>query len=177
MKTIFRAFLLVSLLSLSCCRVQVRVTPQYVGVDPRAKQYVDEYLLLSARYHIGFSHNVTLGFTRIEEKHIAGLTYYMGFSREIDIDVNYWDHATDFSRRILVWHELTHAYCGRGHTYGDDKEYSDDPQDAAKRIPADGFYPDGCPVTVMFPSVLPDICAYYHYWDYIKEMFQHCEPF
>jgi hypothetical protein len=87
-------------------------------------------------------------------------------------------------RYILLFHELTHCYCGRGHDFKKGKKYTE--KRLAKVLeaaifqitgqPQPGYYEDGCPVSVMYPSVLDDECSKRHYQEYVAEMFKRCKP-
>lgn len=172
-------------LTTSCCSTaQVKLAPQYVSVDPRAQKIVDEYMLLSAQNNIQFYDKVTIGFKDINRGEVVGLCTYGGFFREIDIDISYWNRSTYMTKTTLLFHELTHCYCGRGHDYGKKKNY---PETEAARIvralqwkveggPRPGYWEDGCPVSIMYPVVADDDCVKAHYDQYVKEMFDRCRP-
>lgn len=175
------------LLFLSACTQPIpsKHHPEYVGVDPKVQTLVDEYMWLSKQNHVEFKHKVTIGFKVINEGAAVGLTSFGWSFREIDIDSTYWDHATKTSRMALVFHELTHAYCGRDHDYGNGTKYPDTEE---KRIheamewvvkggPRPGYWDDGCAVSLMYPVVLEDDCILEHYQEYTKEMFDRCDAY
>lgn len=181
--TLFRFFKVVvfslflgSLLSCAVAIVHTRLTPEYTGVDPKIVPYVNEYLELAAIQGIKFRHSVTIGFKDIQEDYVVGITNYglFGF-REIDIDATFWRESTWISRLTLVLHELDHAYCYRKHDYGDGKDY--DEENIKHPIVGEGYFKDRCPVSIMFPVILPDDCMIRHYGEYVTELFDRCEPF
>ena len=49
-----------------------------------------------------------------------GLCYYFTFKREIKIDSFFWETASEFSRRQLVFHELTHCLLNVDHVESED---------------------------------------------------------
>jgi hypothetical protein len=169
-----------------CCtfiNMGYRSTPHYHEVDPEIVPYVDAYLYLANLHGLTFHHKINVGFkdTGGDVKTPDGLVS-VGVSnrglwfREIDIDSKYWRYFTKTSQMSLVWHELTHSYCGRGHDYGDGKEYGEDGREAlndpSKR---GGFFEDNCPISLMFPIVVSDLCFNRHMYPYIEDMFQRCE--
>lgn len=170
--------------SASCSGLPIKKAPEYPGVDPRAQRYLDEYLWLSGQNHIQFDGNVSIGFRDINDGNVVGFCTYGSFFREIDIDINYWNHSSNTTRMTLLYHELTHCYCERDHDYGVDLKY---PPTDAERVaqalewqikggPRPGYWDDGCAVSVMYPVVLDDLCMRTHYQEYAKEMFDRCQP-
>lgn len=166
-------------------RMMERFTPKYSGVDPAFVPLVNEYMDLARDCGIKFKHKVTVGFMDIKDSDVIGVCHYNTFWREIDIDKDYWDRASKTSRMILVFHELSHAYCNREHDYGLGKKYDSSNMDVSIRsefiLPTrfrhnmEGFYPDGCPLTIMYPKILNDSCVLDHYAEYMVEMFNRCE--
>lgn len=155
---------------------KVRLVPKYDGVDPKLQSYTQEWLNLAKDRGITFPKGVSIGFETINKGSTVGQCWYGGFWREIDIDVGYWKILDENEKDSLLWHELTHCYCGRKHDYGKDKEYGDDVKKAAEVV--DGFYPlDGCPKSIMYPEVVDSYCIEKHLLDYETEMFDRCEPY
>jgi len=182
MRRSFLGIIAILLVSLSCG--QPGLHPEYKDVDPRASKYVEEYLWLSNYNHIHFDKKVTLGFKKIDQGDTIGLCINGGFFREVDIDQDFWSHATERSKYTLVFHELTHCYCGRAHDYGEGAMY---PEKEADRItqavqwtlnggPRPGYWDDGCPVSLMYPVLVDDDCVATHYSEYVSEMFNRCDP-
>lgn len=163
--------------------IKTKLSPEYYGVDPVIKPIVDEYLELSTRNSIAFTHKVTIGLKDIGHGRIVGLCHYGINFREIDIDKTFWDHSSYNDKRILVYHELTHCYCGRGHDYGEGKNYPEASlldifKDTIFEIKDDkGKYDDGCPLSIMYPYVLKESCFEKHLDSYTIEMFDRCNPY
>jgi len=178
----------VLLATLICCtliNMGYRSMPHYDKVDQEIAPYVNEYLYLANLRGLTFYHKINVGFkdTGDAVKMPPGLVP-VGVSnqglwfREIDIDPEYWRYFTKTGRMALVFHELTHSYCGRGHDYGDGREYGRDGREAIKNpSKADGFFEDECPISLMFPIIISDDCINRHADQYIEEMFQRCEPY
>jgi len=171
-------------LSASCATPAGKLFPEYDGVDPKAQKIVDSYLELAKDEKILFENTVTIGFKKINRGNVVGLCHYGGYFREIDVDIGYWNRSTFISQRTLLFHELTHCYCGRGHDYDDGAKYKELADSYIVEGPictvmdvSPGFYDDLCPKSLMFPSVLEDECVNKHYNEYIKEMFQRCRPY
>lgn len=52
----------------------------------------------------------------IEENEVVGQCSYNSLgTRKINIDINYWNRATDLEKEFVVFHELGHCYLGRSH--------------------------------------------------------------
>lgn len=194
--------ILILSLSLSCSTVpklpelpelpelpkMVKMAPEHTGIDPALKSYYDEYLALAKINKLDFTNKITIGFKTIDEANVVGLCTrngLMGF-REIDVDKEYWNSASMQNRATLIFHELTHCLCSRGHDFGDFQFYPE--TDAfskffttikdlcVEKTEPKGFYDDGCPLSLMYPNIVPPDCLDLHYSDYMKELFDRCEP-
>lgn len=164
------------------------MAPQYHGVDPILQEYYDLYVKLAANRGIKFSNKVTAGFTNLDDgDNVVGMCSIngiMGF-REVDIDIPYWKTASDEQRMTEVFHELTHCLCGRDHDFGPGIMYPDPDTPAVytaikdvcvDKIQPKGLYDDECPISIMYPKIVYTYCMDAHYKDYIKEMFDRCDP-
>lgn len=159
--------------------------------DPEIKTITNEFLRLSKRNNIVFENQVSIGFRDLKKykERVIGLATYGGEWREIDLDREYWEKATWLTKIALLYHELTHAYCTRRHDWAKDKKYRDPDMQAVIDLfnpempplsllwPPPGFYDDGCPLSLMHPTIIDDECTQKHYSEYVKEMFQRCDPF
>lgn len=167
----------------SCTTVNVyrdsRVFPKYSGVDPELASYVNNWLEYGSLYDIKFNHPVSIGLTDINDGATVGLTHWSSpFFREIDIDKKYWSNETQMKRIALLWHELGHAYCNRYHDYGHYKYYKHKESGAADDpSQKDGFFNDKCPISIMFPFVVPAECMVSHWQEYIDETFKNCKKY
>ena len=146
----------------ACCTIDIgarRMSPRYKGVDPELTNYVNDYTSLAKQSGIVFTHKVTIGFTDIKDDYIIGLTNYgLGF-REIDIDRQYWKGSSTMTRRILMYHELSHAYCYREHDFGEDRPYGEAKENRKNNHKGEGFFKDGCPISIMYPIIIEDDCS------------------
>ena len=187
-----RAAMLGFLLSfiVSCCAInlrKVRVVPNYSGVDPKAQTSVDEWLYMAKTRGLEFNHVVSIGFREINDGDVVGECHYSPYFREIDIDTSFWTNSTDTEKKVLLYHELTHCYCDRGHDYAEGKEYG--PQNGLDRRKdleimtikfdvLEGRYPeDYCPLSLMYPRIVDTACVMAHYNDYMSEMFDRCQEY
>ena len=172
-----------SLSLLATCCSSGKIRPEHKGVDPAFKSYVEEYMWLSAQNNILFKKDVTIGFKSLPEAAV-GMCTYGGWFREIDVDPTYWKQTTKITHLALLFHELTHCYCDRGHDYGNGVNYPASSEARLKQAikwmveggPRPGFWDDGCPTSLMFPVVVDDICMKEHYREYTTEMFNNCKP-
>lgn len=169
------------------CSINVgKLRPEYHGVDPKIAPYVQEYKRYAKLQDFEFTKEVTIGFKNINKNNTVAECYFEPGFREIDIDINYWDSMTDISRLNVMLHELSHCYCDRIHDYAEGKEYPDSFEGRQKEKRDwyinhnhhDGYYDsDNCPTSLLYPSVLDDFCTIAHFSDYVKEMFNRCEPY
>jgi hypothetical protein len=164
-------------LNLVRCANLGKIAPEYRGVDPKLEHFVKEFKELAEMQGITFKHGVSMGFKKLGGTTV-GLTTYGRSFREIDIDTEFFNNSTEITRNTLVWHELVHAYCYRGHTWGYGRVYPEYSEWHGKE-PKEGRYKDGsrCPLSIMYPSVLDDFCLLIHYGDYTTEMFRNCRPY
>lgn len=154
-----------------------RFRPEHKGVDPELQSYTNEWKSLAKDRKIEFKNEVTIGFHPLAAPVIGECFNSISF-REIDIDKDFWDNqGTELSKMILIYHELTHCYCGRSHDFAAGKEYPSGYNKPKGNETVEGFFSDHCPKSIMFPSVLPDDCTLAHYSDYVDEMFDRCEAF
>lgn len=175
-------FLLFTVLVASCSTTLLsKRHPDYVGVDPKAKSANDEFLWLSTQKHIVFKNKVTIGFKNIGHPPIIGLCNYGIWFREIDLDIQFWEKATNTTRMALVFHELSHCYCDRDHDHDNHIKYEINQLMSLfnrwrKNKPLSGYWSDGCPTSLMSPVITDDACILSHYREYIDEMFYDCKP-
>ena len=173
---------------LSCSQPQVhqiKLAPEYEGVDPRVAPYVDEYIGLANDQGITFDKKVTIGLHKIPEHQIIGWCTEAFTFREIDLDTEYFVSGSELSRKMLIFHELTHCYCDRGHDFNAGKDYPEPSNLNSLHIfprlsplkDVEGYFPDTCPLSIMHPIHIDDFCAQHHYAHYIKEMFDRCLPY
>lgn len=196
---IYPIFVLTLIMSSCSCstinlgrKVDAKSKPEHVGVDVLVQPYVDEFMALSKQKNIAFTRQVSVGIKSLDQGNIIGLCTYRRSFREIDLDVNFLMRSSELRKKALVFHELVHCYCNRGHDFGDSDAYpkaypkasifgffrnieTKIPWCLAKDPP--GYFEDGCATTIMHPTILPDECLEVHWAHYEKEMFDRCDPF
>lgn len=151
------------------------------------KVITDEYFKLSARNHIKFDKNVSIGFSKITKESVIGFCSYRPGFREIDLDGEYWDSAKWLTKVALLYHEMTHCYCGRNHDFGLGTMYPDGSlrwlidnllaRQPLTPLKPPGYLEDGCPQSIMHPIIIENSCFKKHYSYYVEEMFSRCEPY
>jgi hypothetical protein len=178
-------FIAISMFLMSCGILKIaKIKPEYTGVDPQLQSYVNEFIELAKIHDIRFYNKVTVGFKKVNEGNIIGVCHYGAFFREVDIDMDFWQNANEMDRLSLIFHELTHCYCERRHDFGKNDVY---PKNRLERYKAYwrhlmygdksyGYLKDGCPKSLMHPSLLDARCMYAHYDVYVAEMFERCDP-
>jgi len=184
--------ILAILVTLSCNHQAIphihhKHAPEYAGIDPNLQPLVDEYIDLAKKRRLAFKKHITAGFKVIDAGRVIGLCTFSEKFREVDIDIPFWNKSEGPQRRILVFHELTHCLCGRGHDYGKDKDYPSDflgkmLEDFLFRVPfrssvKPGFFADGCGMSIMTPEIASEDCIEEHEAEYLEEMFDRCEPY
>lgn len=70
--------------------------------------------------------------------------------RLIIIDKNYWNGFSYKKRQLLLWHEIGHCMFNKKHD--------------------DNLFLDGCPRSIMHPSVIPEKCIDIYYDSYILQL-------
>lgn len=155
--------------------------------NKEVKVITDEYFRLSAYNNMRFNNKVSIGFSEIERTNIIGYCTYQTDFREIDLDKVYWSRTTWLSKVALLYHELTHCYCERGHDFDEGEAYPENVLQTLLgrylvKIPLSplrpaGYMDDFCPKSVMHPIIMDDECFEKHYGYYVKEMFARCKPF
>jgi hypothetical protein len=182
-----------TVLTLSGCgnnspKIKPRFKPIHIGVDRDLQPELIEYVKLAKNNGIKFKRPITMGFADIDvvmgTGRVVGICFNHSRFKEIDIDKKQWKDHSEISRKNLLFHELTHCLCGRGHDYGDGERYQ--PLEIEKvldfihnwpfYVPRPGRYVDGCPLTIMYTHVLPDSCLQIHQTEYFTEMFNRCNP-
>jgi hypothetical protein len=190
MRTFFMLFLLLFLFACAKPPIKpVKPFPEYSTevTDPQIGSIYREFMDLSKRNNITFKHDVSIGFTKIDDGDVIGTCSYRMTFREIDLDKDFWSKASWFSKTSLLYHELTHCYCNRDHDFGEGKLYPDDSvkyllQSFFKKTTfsiykPEGYFDDNCPVSLMHPKLISDDCMRYHYNEYVEEMFKRCQPY
>jgi hypothetical protein len=93
---------------------------------------------------------------------------------KIEIDKTFWGKANFYQKRGLIYHELGHCVCKRGHPVIKKSTFLDFLTWIGiknNRYSLD----DGCPKTIMNPSLLPISCLEGHWSYYVKELFESCD--
>jgi hypothetical protein len=160
-----------------------RIVAKYKGIDGEFANFNNEYRYLAKTHGILLDNQINIGFSEIDQKRfnlktgrVIGMCIYGATFREIEIDKEYWDNASETTRMVLIYHELTHCACGRDHDYNR-KPYGDGTENKRDPKNINGYFKDGCPRSVMFPFILEDSCTLSHYDQYIDEMFDRCEAY
>ena len=164
----------------SCCTINShmsKMSPEYIGVAPKAALYVNEWLELAKKHKLKFDEEVTVGFKDIKRGPVVGLCNYGNGFREIDVDKKYWESSGDWSKKMVIFHELTHCYCDRGHDFGDGKKYPEAESLKVTNSKEDGFFEDSCALSIMSPVLPSNLCILMHYDQYVEEMFERCDPY
>lgn len=165
---------------------KTKTKPDHVGIVKEIQGFETMYSLEASLHGIYFKNHVSIGFSLIKNRKgkgtVVGLCTYGKKFREIDVDLKYWNESTWTTKRTLIYHEMTHCFCGRLHTFKNgilDEFYPDaeDIKPGPFYMIQPGYLADGCPMSIMYPYVLGDDCVKSH-WDlYDNEMFEGCSPY
>ncbi len=153
--------------------------PDHVGIEKEIVAFEIMYDFEARIRGIKFKTPVTIVVSSFKMKKgkgtVVGLCTYGKNFREIDINMQYWHKSTWMTKRTLIYHEMTHCFCGRFHTWSGG-EYPD-----AEKMPKAplqvGLLGDGCPASIMYPIVVSDDCVAKHWDMYDSEMFDGCNPY
>lgn len=89
-------------------------------IDEALQPYFDRFIAEGTNrgYEIDLTTKKIEGFLLdIQEDDVAGQCSYSPTStRKVNIDINYWENATDLEREFVVFHELGHCYLEREHS-------------------------------------------------------------
>ncbi len=120
------------------------IDPRYETVNPAFRPYVDVF-----EFH--YKQKVISGieFRELEDTAV-GTCYFKTDS--IAVDPTYWKYANETERLILILHELGHC--------------------DLRRLHIEGKFEDGCPQSLMHPTVIPNQCFERYQEYYITELFQ-----
>lgn len=150
--------------------------------NPEIKVIHNEFIKIANYYGIHFRNKVSIGFSNINEGKIIGICTYGNSFREISLDTGYWERSSWNSKVALLFHELTHCFCGRDHDFDDGIPYPDGSiKYEIRKIFSglisenNGFMEDGCEKSIMAPIIISNRCFSAHYAYYIKEMLNRCE--
>lgn len=168
---------------------RAKTAPEHVGIAQEIYGFETMYVFDAMIHGLKFKSPVTMGFTtrkmKVGNETVVGLCTYGKNFREIDIDLKYWNESTWTTKRTLIYHEMTHCLCTRFHTYknGTYPEIDSTFKKIIARVQMPfyknppGFYPDKCPLSIMYPYVVSDECIAKHWPEYENEMFEGCNPY
>ena len=136
----------------SSCSNFSKISPEFEGIDERAKPYVDHiYKIGKIKGTVDDDiYNISLGFDDLPGTIVGTcrMTFFP-LGQEITIDNSYWRGADEYGKFYIILHEYVHCYFHRLHT--------------------EELLPDGCPSSIMYPNVVYDVCGRRHFNRYINE--------
>jgi len=142
----------VPLILISCSQIPIK---PYRSVDPELMPYVKDF---ERDYNLSLE-KVTARFYNLDlimdDRNVVGIceyNYHDNTKNKVFIDTKYWTFASGIHRKMLVYHELGHCVLHRKHR-----------RDKLK---------NGCPTSLMNPSILKARCFYRNEEYYITELWE-----
>lgn len=111
-----RILLLISLFLVGCASnldPSKTIDPRTVSHDPTFNSYVETYI---AQKGASLYYDIPIAFTNIEGQTIGICTRWSNGYRQIEIDKEYWDSASERYRLSLIAHELGHCDLLKDHS-------------------------------------------------------------
>ncbi|MBT28979.1 MAG: hypothetical protein CMO01_04885 [Thalassobius sp.] len=124
---LFYAFLFILLMVISCSdtpevspiQEETKVIEPYAGVDERLWTYFNRFeeegLKRGIQVDLRFG-GITGEIINLEEEHVAGKCRFNSLKRShLEMDLTYWNSASDKNKEFVIFHELGHCYLFRDH--------------------------------------------------------------
>lgn len=123
------------------------VMPAHFNVDPKIQPYVNEIIKLS-KGNLGKKIK-RIGFYTVKKEN-APLAICNTMTNTISVNDVYWKYLSEWSKIMLIVHEIIHCECYIEHIIGLGEDF--------------------CPISIMHPYDGGDECNIRHKSKYIKEM-------
>jgi hypothetical protein len=175
-----KKILLTLCLCLSCSNNSIRYIAKQKGIDKKFDPYIENYkhiIQADEKIEKRFE-KLSINFADLKGNTIGVCYWLLDGETEIEIDKKYWKSSSSgkIGREFLVYHELEHCIRYRMHSHKTDrieKDFADYFVDFLfwlNIIEKEGFFPDGCPNSIMYPYDVGSYCRENHYYDYLKEL-------
>lgn len=152
---LYTIFTIILILKLSCSNT-ISFTPNYNNDNiEEFKPYINSFndnIKKTKKFIIGFKSLKNVSKT----KNVVGLCSLnlFPFSGVITIDPNYWKRSHFIDKLSLIYHEGGHCYCYLPHN--------------------SVIMSDGCPKSLMYPSVISRGCLHKHWFKYVDNLKKDC---
>ncbi len=107
------------LLTLSCSKEIIDLEKKYPNVDPDLWSYYEEFEAEADKRGLSYDLNNLNISGEIQEIHQSGVAgscqYGSAINNHVTIDKTFWNRASDFTKEMVVFHELGHCALLRGH--------------------------------------------------------------
>lgn len=143
--------------------------------DSDVQTYVDDFKnLMNSVVDEKIVDSVKITMADIEHPKV-GLCWYENDPKLINLDTKTWNSYSELQKEVLIFHELAHCVCRLEHAHfrGTYKDDSAVPFEHKDRIKA-GYLEDGCPVSIMYPTVTDSTCYKKHREHYRYELNLRC---
>lgn len=114
-------------------------------IDPDFRPFVIEFMQITGIHEL----NIDIYYNDLEGE-VIGRCIIDGKNKDIQIDPKFWANAANISKKVYMFHELSHCILGQKH-----RDYRLD---------------DNCPGSIMSPHYNGPSCYEKHYDYYIAEL-------
>lgn len=171
---------IVATMAISCATVGddlYRPSPIHKSVDPNFQEYLEDFKLMNPEKAKAWQqYKITIGFYDFKDS-IAGVCFYFPKNiREISINPKIWSRSNYEERWELITHELAHCLCNRDHTWKGGKYKEVAEEDGVSRTEANGYFSDGCSMSIMHPRMQGYYCVGTHELEYKSDILNECNP-
>ncbi len=110
------------MLLLNSCTKQREAEIQFGSVDEKLWVFFEQFEIEGKKRGVDIdirNLGITGEISEIRDDYVAGTcTYSHRNPNHITIDLNFWNNSDDFSKEMIIFHELGHCYLYRDHLEG-----------------------------------------------------------
>jgi hypothetical protein len=167
-------------MAISCSTIKddmFRPIPIHKNVDLEFQEYLSDFISIDPSKTKALNkYKITIGFYNFKNS-IAGVCFYFPNNiREISVNPSTWERSSYEDRWELITHELVHCLCNRDHTWKGGKYKEASEEDRVPRTEENGYFSDGCSMSIMHPRMQGAYCVGAHEAHYRSELFEGCDP-
>lgn len=180
-KMIKKANLLLLMVFLAACAAVSQKEDggqEFRDVDSEFAPYLQDFIETTFPYYDQEAlDTLTVGRRDIDEGSVVGFCkiFTTNGGREIVIDKGFWENQSEATKEALMLHEFAHCLCKLEHQHfeGNYEKKQNLSRTRGEKL-KDGFFPDNCPVSILYPTVVSDRCFERHKEHYKYEVRIRC---